>query len=216
MVRSSAGFLLAVALSGSALAQGDARFCGSYAANASGMGDAAVKKNPACLDYSRGVHGNYQSHFDWCMKNPRSSVHGAEANIRRLVSACTGNAARPATAAAPSGRPPQSNANAGASQRPAWLDAQMKAAPALGTPSPTPAQFLACNGLAGRFNRGASTITVSNGDRVHVTVGPKRPAGTGSCKGDKLTVNFPDDRTIAGTYGNRLLLWDNGTTWTKD
>ncbi len=101
MIRSSASFLFAAVLCGSALAQGDARFCGSYAANASGMGGLAVKQNPACLDYGRGVHGNYQSHFDWCMKNSPSAVQGAEGNIRRLVSQCTGNAPKPAAAAAP-------------------------------------------------------------------------------------------------------------------
>lgn len=92
MTRLSAALLITVALSGSAWAQqGDARFCGSYAANMSGMGDLAVKKNPACLDYGKGVHGNYQSHFDWCMRTPVPSVQGAETNIRRLIAQCTGN-----------------------------------------------------------------------------------------------------------------------------
>jgi len=91
-MRFSAALLVAAAFSGPAFAQGDTRFCGQYAANMAGVGDLAVKKNPACLDYSKGVHGNYQSHFDWCMKTPPASVQGAEANIRRLVSQCTGNA----------------------------------------------------------------------------------------------------------------------------
>lgn len=99
MTKLCAAFLITLAMPGFALAQsspGDARFCQSYAANVSGMGGLAIKKNPACLDYSKGVHGDFKMHYDWCMNNPASSVQGAEANIRRLVSACTGNASRPA------------------------------------------------------------------------------------------------------------------------
>jgi hypothetical protein len=113
MTRLFAVFVITAALSGSALAQGspgDARFCQSYAANVSGIGRLAIKKNPACLDYSKGVHGDYTMHYDWCMKTPASSVQGAEANIRRLVSACTGNAApaprQPAAPVAQDTRPP--------------------------------------------------------------------------------------------------------------
>lgn len=74
----------------------------------------------------------------------------------------------------------------------------------------------ACNGLAGRYNRGASTVTVANDNRVRVTVGPNRPAGTGSCNGNRLTINFPDDRAISGIFTGRTIVWDNRTTWTKD
>lgn len=74
----------------------------------------------------------------------------------------------------------------------------------------------ACNGLAGRYNGAASTITVAPGDRVRVTVGPNRPAGTGSCRGSRLTINFPDDRVISGIFDGRTIAWDNRTTWTKD
>ena len=88
-----------------------AAFCRSYAANVAGMGDMAIKRNPACLDYSKGVHGVYTMHYDWCMKTPPASVKGAEANIRRLVSACTAGASPP-PAGAP--RPPAGGgANAG-------------------------------------------------------------------------------------------------------
>ena len=103
-----AGFVATIAgMSCSALAQGDARFCGNYAKNASEVAGAAMKKNLACLDPSRGVHDNYQSHFDWCMKNPPSSVQGAEANIRRLAAQCTGTPPKAAPA-------PQAKANVGA------------------------------------------------------------------------------------------------------
>ena len=109
ITRQTAALILVLASSGAAVAQGDARFCGSYAANMAGVGDMAVKRNPACLDYAKGVHGNYQSHFDWCMKTPAASVQGAETNIRRLVSLCTGNAPAPApsraNAAPPAGAP---------------------------------------------------------------------------------------------------------------
>ena len=93
-------FLIGVALSGSAAwaqtGPDKARFCQTYAANVAGMGNLAIKRNPACLDYSKGVHGDFSMHYDWCMKMPPSSVQGAEANIRRLVSACTGRQQPPA------------------------------------------------------------------------------------------------------------------------
>ena len=166
-----------IALSGSAWAQNAPGFCQSYAANAAGMSDRAIKRNPACLDYSKGVHGNFKMHYDWCMRTATPSVHGAEANIRRLVTQCTGNA-QPA-------RPQQA--------------------------APRP-----CNGLAGSYNRGASIITVTGGNRVRATVGPTRPAGTGSCQGSGLTVNFSDDRVVSGTFNGRTIVWSNRTTWTKD
>ncbi|MFT4099126.1 MAG: hypothetical protein QM651_18545 [Rhodoblastus sp.] len=84
---------------GPAMAQGDTRFCSTYGANMAGVVDLALKKNPACLDYAKGVHSNYQMHFDWCMKQPQASVQGAEANIRRLVTQCAGNGAQPSRAA---------------------------------------------------------------------------------------------------------------------
>ena len=73
-----------------------------------------------------------------------------------------------------------------------------------------------CAGVAGTYNRGASTITVSNSGQVRVTVGPNRPAGTGSCTGKTLMVNFPDDRPISGVFDGRAIQWNNRTSWTKD
>ncbi|MGF3025642.1 hypothetical protein ACQVP2_22795 [Methylobacterium aquaticum] len=86
-----------------------------------------------------------------------------------------------------------------------------------GGPAGRPARpVAACNGLAGRYNGGASTITVASGDRIRVTVGPNRPVGVGSCRGSRLTVDFPDDRVISGFFDGRTIAWDNRTTWTKN
>ena len=87
--------LAAMALVSPALAQGSRDFCGRYAANMAGVGQGAIARNPACLDYNRGVHGNYQMHFDWCMRSSPDTVQGAEGNIRRIVTQCTGNAQPP-------------------------------------------------------------------------------------------------------------------------
>jgi hypothetical protein len=73
-----------------------------------------------------------------------------------------------------------------------------------------------CAGIAGQYNGGASTITVGAGNAVRVTVGPNRPAGTGTCNGNRLSVNFPDDRLITGTFNGQTIAWDNKTTWTLD
>lgn len=86
MYKMSAALLFAAIFVSSAMAQGDPRFCGNYAHNAASLGDAVMKKNAKCLDLSRGLHPDYKSHFDWCMRQLPSSVQGAEANIRRLAS----------------------------------------------------------------------------------------------------------------------------------
>lgn len=101
MNKAGIALVILIGATSAAVAQGNTSMCQGYAANAAGMADLAIKKNPACLDYSKGVHGNFQMHFDWCMKNPAPSVQGAEDNIRRLVTACTQNAAAPAPMPAP-------------------------------------------------------------------------------------------------------------------
>ncbi|NLH81572.1 MAG: hypothetical protein GX458_12105 [Phyllobacteriaceae bacterium] len=55
---------------------------------------AALKRNPSCLDYGRGVHADIRMHFDWCMRTPRTEVQGAADHIRALVRQCTGAAVR--------------------------------------------------------------------------------------------------------------------------
>lgn len=92
MTRRVAALLIAATLPGPALAQGDPGFCKSYANTVSDMADAAIKKNPACLDYSKGVHHIVNMHYEWCMKEPRASVQGAETNIQRLITQCAGPA----------------------------------------------------------------------------------------------------------------------------
>lgn len=104
MYKMSAALLFAAIFVSSAMAQGDPRFCRNYAHNAASLGDAVMKKNAKCLDLSRGLHPDYKSHFDWCMRQLPSSVQGAEANIRRLASQCN------ATGPAPSAPRPASGA----------------------------------------------------------------------------------------------------------
>jgi hypothetical protein len=70
-------------------APGGEKFCQKYAETMAKLGSNAMKKNSACLDPDHGVHPDYNSHFTWCMKTPRSSVKGAAAHIRELVAACT-------------------------------------------------------------------------------------------------------------------------------
>ncbi len=80
------------ALAGPALAQsgpGGDRFCRQYASGVAGIAGDAIRRNPACLDFNKGMHSNYQMHYSWCMRTPRSVVEGAAGNIRRLASLCT-------------------------------------------------------------------------------------------------------------------------------
>lgn len=71
-----------------------------------------------------------------------------------------------------------------------------------------------CNGLNG-FTNGASTITVAaDGKTVSVAMG-SRPTASGTCSGNTLTVNFPDDRSYNGTFDGTSIRWNNNTTWTK-
>lgn len=68
---------------------GGERYCRQYAeTTASVVGD-ALKRNPSCLDYSRGVHSNVKMHYDWCMRTGRGEVDGAGMHIRNLVQKCT-------------------------------------------------------------------------------------------------------------------------------
>jgi hypothetical protein len=87
--------------------------------------------------------------------------------------------------------------------------------PAAG-PGPRPGPNLACNGLAGSYNRSASIITVGPGNSVTATVGPNRPPGRGTCDGSILRINFSDDRVVSGVFDGRTISWDNRTTWTRD
>ena len=90
----SAAVLSLVVLTGPSLAAGD-RFCNQYASTTADVAQEAINKNPACLDPSRGMHGVYKAHYDWCRKTPRKTVEGASFNIRRLAAKCTRQARGP-------------------------------------------------------------------------------------------------------------------------
>lgn len=68
---------------------GDAQFCRAYAASAATAAEDAIRRNPSCQDFSKGVHGVVAMHVDWCSRTPRSEVEGASIHIRRLASRCT-------------------------------------------------------------------------------------------------------------------------------
>lgn len=91
MKYSVVAFLTAIAISGPALAQGapgGSAFCQTFAADAARRGERAIKLNPACLDYTNGVHGNYRMHYDFCMSKPASQVQNYAVGIRALVAMC--------------------------------------------------------------------------------------------------------------------------------
>jgi hypothetical protein len=70
-------------------APGNAEFCRQYAAAVSTAAQDAIARNPACQDFSKGVHANRQNHLDWCSRTARDEVEGASTHIRRLASRCT-------------------------------------------------------------------------------------------------------------------------------
>ncbi|PTV97701.1 hypothetical protein C8J27_101819 [Rhodobacter aestuarii] len=85
----------------------DDRFCQQYASTTAAVAQEAIDQNPNCLDFSRGVHGVYQMHYDWCMQNTRDEVWGAADHIRNLAAECTTPFAPPMPAA-PAWQPQQS------------------------------------------------------------------------------------------------------------
>ncbi|MFD2173777.1 hypothetical protein [Rhodobacter lacus] len=90
------------ALPGSAVAEvPNAEFCRQYAANTASVVGAGLRYNPSCLDEGRGVHDDYQMHYNWCMRNSAETVRGAEAHIRDLVFECTSGAVGGQPAMAP-------------------------------------------------------------------------------------------------------------------
>lgn len=68
---------------------GDAAFCQQYATAAATAAKDAIAINPACQDFSKGVHVVTKMHVDWCLKTDRTEVEGASTHIRRLASRCT-------------------------------------------------------------------------------------------------------------------------------
>ncbi|MGE3646345.1 MAG: hypothetical protein AB7F96_21070 [Beijerinckiaceae bacterium] len=88
--------LCALALTGAisaANAQGGApggpAYCKMYASTTAGTVRDALNRNSACLDYSKGVHNNYNMHYDWCMRTPTAQVESAANHIRELANKCS-------------------------------------------------------------------------------------------------------------------------------
>ncbi|GKX35340.1 MAG: hypothetical protein MnENMB40S_29580 [Rhizobiaceae bacterium MnEN-MB40S] len=80
------GCLLAVLAVGASEVRAESRqFCRQYASTTADVVRDAISKNPACQDYHRGVHDNYDMHFNWCIHNSRDTVMGATDHIRSLA-----------------------------------------------------------------------------------------------------------------------------------
>ena len=87
------GCLLAVLAVGASDSRAESRqFCRQYASTTADVASDAISRNPACQDYNRGVHANYDMHFNWCMNNSRDTVTGAADHIRSLAASCAGAA----------------------------------------------------------------------------------------------------------------------------
>lgn len=74
---------------------------------------------------------------------------------------------------------------------------------------------LPCNGISGLYNDGSTINVAKDGRSVQVMVNPRRPLAFGTCRGNRITVNFRDDRVISGVFDGRTIFWDNRTTWVK-
>lgn len=72
-----------------------------------------------------------------------------------------------------------------------------------------------CDGMSGLYQGGMTVNVARDGRTVQVMVSPRRPLAFGTCRGNRLTINFTDDRVISGVYDGRSIFWDNRTTWTK-
>lgn len=72
-----------------------------------------------------------------------------------------------------------------------------------------------CNGISGLYNGGSTVNVARDGRSVQVMVNPRRPLAFGTCRGNRITVNFRDDRVISGVFDGQTIFWDNRTTWTK-
>ena len=65
----------------------DPGFCQSYAQGMVAMGTEAIRKN--CLQYGpQGLHTNYQSHYNWCLRQTRAAASGAAARVNGLLASC--------------------------------------------------------------------------------------------------------------------------------
>lgn len=74
---------------------GGPAFCQEYASKTARVVARALDRKPSCQDYGKGVHSDYNMHYDWCMRTPRTEVEGAASHIRDLVRGCAGPAGDP-------------------------------------------------------------------------------------------------------------------------
>ncbi|TBR23940.1 MAG: hypothetical protein EPO10_26215, partial [Reyranella sp.] len=89
LVSVATGLALLALPAGAQAEPGDAAFCQQYAAAAATAAKDAIAINPACQDFSKGVHAVTKMHVDWCLKTDRTEVESASTHIRRLASRCT-------------------------------------------------------------------------------------------------------------------------------
>ncbi|MCI3133435.1 hypothetical protein [Phenylobacterium aquaticum] len=72
-----------------------------------------------------------------------------------------------------------------------------------------------CNGLSGYYGNVTAIVVGQDGKTVNLTLANGRPNAYGTCSGGNLTVTFPDDRTLTGTFDGKTIRWSNNTTWSK-
>lgn len=66
---------------------GGERYCTNYAQAMVALGAEAARKR--CIYYGQhGLHTNYNSHFSWCMRNPKPRVDDAARRITVLFYSC--------------------------------------------------------------------------------------------------------------------------------
>lgn len=144
------------------------------------------------------MHANRDGHFAWCLARNEFQVRADRDAKAAALRNCKANA-----------RPPRGGAGFGGP------------GPGFGGPGPGfggpgfrgPAP---CSQISGFYNGGSGSILAMKGDRIRVTVGKARPVAYGTCRGDRLVVDFTDDHVISGVFDGRVIRWDNRTSWTKN
>lgn len=72
-----------------------------------------------------------------------------------------------------------------------------------------------CEQISGVYGPEATIIAGADG-KLNVQVGAQRPLAYGTCTGaGNVSVSFPDDTTLTGTFDGTQVIWANGSTWLK-
>lgn len=135
------------------------------------------------------MHANREGHFQWCLARNEFQVRADRDAKAAALRSCQANA-----------RGPRGGNGFGGQG--------FGGGPGFGGQG-------TCARIAGFYNGRAGTIASLGGDRIQVTVGRNRPVAYGTCRGNRLVVDFTDDHVISGVFDGRVIRWDNRTNWTK-